>query len=92
VKMIFAALVAGISLYIPMKLLDQLVFDTTRVVPLIALTGTATFAGMTVYLFLTWVLDIEELKSFIGLIRRIGQTRQIFKAPAEVLSTGETHG
>ena len=92
VKMIFAALVAGISLYIPMKLLDQLVFDTTRVVPLIALTGTATFAGMTVYLFLTWVLDIEELKSFIGLIKRIGQTRQIFKAPVEVLSTGETHG
>lgn len=69
-KMTFAALLSGIFLYVPMKLLDQLVFDTTHTVPLIFLTGTATLVGLSVYLFLTWVLKIEELKAFIGLFAR----------------------
>ena len=41
VKMGIAAGLTLFSLYIPMKLLDQLVFDTTRTLPLIFLTGIA---------------------------------------------------
>ncbi len=75
IKMFLAAALCGIFLYVPMKLLDQLVFDTTKVWPLLALTGTATLVGMTVYLFFTWVLDIKELGSFVGIIRRIGKVK-----------------
>lgn len=71
VKMVLAAAITGFSLYIPMKLLDQLVFDTTRTVPLIMLTGTASLIGLSVYLFLTWVLEIEELQSFLTLFTKI---------------------
>lgn len=70
-KMFAAAVLTGVSLYIPMKLLDQLVFDTTRTFPLILLTSVATFIGLSVYLFLTWVFDIKELQSFIALFGRI---------------------
>ncbi|MEK7127208.1 MAG: murein biosynthesis integral membrane protein MurJ [Patescibacteria group bacterium] len=70
-KMFFAATISGICLYIPMKLLDQLVFDTTKVVPLIALTGTATIIGMFVYFFLTWLLEIKELGAFLGIFRSL---------------------
>lgn len=71
VKMASAAALTGICLYVPMKLLDQLVFDTTRTVPLIMLTGTASVIGLSVYLFLTWLFDIGELKSFLALFGRI---------------------
>ncbi|MBI3559137.1 murein biosynthesis integral membrane protein MurJ, partial [Candidatus Gottesmanbacteria bacterium] len=62
-KILLAAGVTGLALYIPLKLLDQLVFDTTRTVPLILLTGTVATIGLAVYLFLTWVLEIEELRN-----------------------------
>src|SRR3989344_1615979 len=41
VKMLVAASAAAFALYIPMKALDQLIFDTTRTVNLIMLTGIA---------------------------------------------------
>jgi hypothetical protein len=58
--MTFAAVVMAISLYIPIKLLDQVVFDTTRTVNLIVLTGIAGSCGMIMYLILTWVFRVKE--------------------------------
>lgn len=69
-KMFLAAWITGISLYVPMKLLDQLVFDTTRTVPLLMLAGVAGAIGLGVYAFLTWLLEIPELSAFTGLFRR----------------------
>lgn len=82
-KILLAAVTTGLSLYVPMKLLDQLVFDTQRTVPLIMLTGIVSLIGLTVYLFLTWVLDIEELKSFLGLFNRFkrGAVAQVINEP-----------
>ncbi|KKU92315.1 MAG: Virulence factor MviN [Microgenomates group bacterium GW2011_GWA1_48_10] len=82
-KMFLAAGITGVCLYVPMKLLDQLVFDTTRTVPLIMLTGTATVIGLSVYLFLTWVLDISELQSFLALF---GKVRKLLFAAEETVS------
>ncbi len=82
-KIMTASLLTGISLYIPMKLLDQLVFDTTRTVPLILLTGTAAAIGLFVYFFLTWVFQIEELKAFLGLL---GQAKKLIFEPEETVS------
>ncbi len=81
--MFTAALLTGVSLYIPMKILDQLVFDTTRTIPLLMLTGTATAIGLSVYLFLTWFLEIEELSAFTGLV---GRVKRIFFAAEETVS------
>ncbi len=78
IKMFLAAGLTGIALYAPMKLLDQLVFDTTRTIPLLALTSIATLVGLTVYALFTWALQIDELNAFIGLFRKI--KRLIFSA------------
>jgi len=77
-KMFLAAWITGVSLYVPMKLLDQLVFDTTRTLSLLMLTGTVGLIGLSVYLFLTWMLNISELSSFMGLFRRV--YRMVFAA------------
>ncbi|MDO8570035.1 MAG: murein biosynthesis integral membrane protein MurJ [Candidatus Daviesbacteria bacterium] len=70
-KMIFSALVAAVALYLPIKSLDQLVFDTTRTVNLIVLTGIASLFGLTVYFVMVYLLKVKELETFGGMIKKI---------------------
>ncbi|MBI2622110.1 polysaccharide biosynthesis C-terminal domain-containing protein [Candidatus Microgenomates bacterium] len=81
VKIAIASLLMAVALYIPMKLLDQLVFDTTRTVPLILLTGTAGLSGLLVYAFFAWLFRIGQLTPVLSLLRRFGK---IPKAREEV--------
>lgn len=69
-KMLIAASASAFALYIPMKSLDQLVFDTTRTINLIFLTGIASFVGLVIYLVLVWLLDVKELTTFMELIKK----------------------
>jgi putative peptidoglycan lipid II flippase len=59
-RMMAAASVMAISLYIPIKLLDQVVFDTTRTINLLVLTGIAGSCGMMMYLALTRLFQVKE--------------------------------
>ncbi len=88
-KMFLASFVTGIFLYIPLKLLDQLVFDTTRVVDLIMLTGVAMISGLSVYIFLAWFLDIEEVGLFFRLLKKMKTVPQIFANPSSELVNGD---
>lgn len=90
-KIFTAAAVTGLALWIPMKLLDRLVFDTTKTIPLIMLTGAASVSGVTVYLLLTWLLDIPELRAFLGIVAKLRHIKAVFTPPAEVLETSEIH-
>ena len=88
-KITIASLLTGIALYIPLKLFDQLVFDTTRTFGLILLTGVSTSIGLIVYLFLVWVLDVSEFKSFLLLLSRGRSLKNIILEPAgEVVGNG----
>ena len=71
VKMVAISLLTAVALYIPMKLLDQLVFDTTRTIGLILLTGTATIVGLSVYTALSWLLKVKEVQIFYNLGKRV---------------------
>ncbi|MBI4999478.1 murein biosynthesis integral membrane protein MurJ [Candidatus Gottesmanbacteria bacterium] len=82
-KMFIASFITGIFLYVPMKLLDQLVFDTTRTINLIFLTGIATSIGLSVYLFLAWFLRIEEIVTFFNLAKKIS------RAPIRLIETSQ---
>ena len=65
------------ALYIPLKLLDQLVFDTTKTVNLILLTGISSLIGFSIYFFLTWLLDVHEASTFLLMFKKIGGTKEI---------------
>lgn len=71
VKMIVISIATAVSLYVPMKLLDQLVFDTTRTVGLIFLTGTATLVGLSVYIALSWLFGVREVQIFYNLGKKV---------------------
>ncbi len=70
-KMVVISIITAIALYIPMKLLDQLVFDTTRVVGLVLLTGVAGASGLAVYIFLSWIFKIDQLTIFTKFAKRV---------------------
>lgn len=88
-KMILASFITGIFLYVPIKLLDQLVFDTTRVIDLILLTLVASISGLSVYIFLAWFLDIEEVASFFKLLQKVKRVPQVFFNPSNELINGD---
>ncbi len=91
VKMTMAAVITGIALYIPLKLLDQLVFDTTRTFGLLLLTGVSGTIGLGTYLFLSWVLGVGEVRSCMNLLSRVRQ-RIIFEPATGVINGGDGKG
>lgn len=84
-KIFIASVLTGFALYIPIKLLDQLVFDTTRTVGLLLLTGISSFAGLSFYLFLTWLFNVKEAYLFLLLFKKLGDWRQILGKSEEVI-------
>jgi putative peptidoglycan lipid II flippase len=88
-KMLAATLATGIALYIPLKLLDQLVFDTNRTMGLLLLTGLSGAIGISTYLFLSWVLGVGEVASFLELLKRVRKPKALLLEPAgEVVNGG----
>lgn len=90
-KIVISSIFTAFALYIPIKLLDQLVFDTTRTINLIFLTGISSLIGLSIYLFLTWFFDVKEAKSYILAIRKIGNWREILGKSQEVLEGGRVN-
>ncbi len=84
-KIFAASFFTGFALYIPIKLLDQLVFDTTKTINLIILTGIASLAGLSIYLFLTWIFNVEEAKTFLLLFKKVGNWREILGKSEEAI-------
>lgn len=84
-KIVLASFFTGIALYVPIKLLDQLVFDTTRTINLVFLTGISSFIGLSFYLFLTWLLNVKEATTFLLIFKRVGNWKEILGKSDEVI-------
>ena len=83
IKIGTATLIMGLSLYVPMKLLDQLVFDTTLTLNLLLLTGTASCIGLATYLFCAWLFNIEEVLTFIKFAQKLVKIKDILVEPSQ---------
>lgn len=88
-KFFISSFLTAFALYIPIKLLDQLVFDTTRTINLIILTGISSLLGLSLYLFLTWFFDVKEAKAYTLMFKKVGNWRDILKKSQELLGTGK---
>jgi putative peptidoglycan lipid II flippase len=80
-KMAIASFITGVSLWIPMRILDRFVFDTTRTIPLIGLTVITSLIGFSVYLLLSYLFRVEELGSFSYLFKRLENWRHLLTPP-----------
>lgn len=89
IKMIAATFLMGVALYIPMKLLDKLVFDTTRVAGLLALTLIVTVAGVLVYLLFSTILRVEQLSILASIHGKLRGWQSRLSRTTEVLNIDE---
>ncbi len=70
-RMLLAAVICALALYIPIKALDQFIFDTTKTINLLALTTIASLFGLSIYIGMVWLMKVEELYTFSNLVKRI---------------------
>lgn len=89
IKMGVATVLTAVALWVPMRFLDKFILDTTRTINLVVLTIIATLSGMMVYLVLSYVLKIAELKSFISLAKRLGRWQEVLKKSEEMITTSD---
>ncbi len=89
-KMLSITLVTGFGLWLPLRVLDQLIFDTTRTIPLIFLTVTVGVIGLAVYLGLSYLFQIPELGIFVRLARKLGSWHTALSQSRETLDTSES--
>lgn len=85
IKIGICAFLTGIALYIPIKLLDQLVFDTTRTINLILLTGIASLAGFLTYVFFTWIFKIQEASYILAVIKKFSTGKSSIRDIKELI-------
>lgn len=67
-RITLASLIMGLALYIPYRAFDVLIFDTTRTVGLILLTGIVSLIGFITFMFCAWLFKIEEFNLIIETI------------------------
>jgi putative peptidoglycan lipid II flippase len=85
VKMMIATVLTGISLWVPMRFLDEFILDTSRNIDLIILTAAASACGLLVYTGFSKILKIEELDHFLNMFKRFGAWKKVFSQTEEVL-------
>lgn len=90
IKMAGAAMCMALALWIPMRLLDRYVFDTTRVIPLLVLTVIVSLIGGLVYLSLAWFFRIAELDAFMQVFKKLGNWRGVLTQSTEVIEEPPT--
>ena len=85
VKIAIASVATGLCLWVPLRLLDQFVFDTTKTLALIGLSASVSAIGLAVYLFLAKILKIEQLSAVLEITQKIGNWKQVLSESEEVL-------
>ena len=70
-KISYATLMMGLALYVPVKLLDRYIFDTTRTINLLGLVTIAGILGTATYFFITARMRVKEVDLFYKLIKRL---------------------
>lgn len=87
--MLGITLITSLALWVPLRVLDNLIFDTTRTIPLILLTVTVGLIGMGVYIALSYLFNIKELGIFVRLAEKIGGWHKALSESDETLETSE---
>jgi len=89
-RILTITIISALALWIPLRFLDQLIFDTTRTLPLILLTVTVSIIGVGVYIILSYIFHIPELAVFAKLFSKLGNWHKALAKSTEPLESGES--
>jgi peptidoglycan biosynthesis protein MviN/MurJ (putative lipid II flippase) len=89
-KMITSSFMMAVFLYLPFRILDELVFHTSRTVELIMLTITTSTIGMLVYLYFSVLFDVRELHLIQKVLMKFENwNKTLARSPEVVLESTE---
>ena len=92
IKMLAASFFMAIFLYLPFKILDELVFNTTKTIELVGLTITTGTIGSLVYIYFSALFEVKELKLFNKLFVKFEPWRKSLARTREVLVETSVEG
>jgi putative peptidoglycan lipid II flippase len=93
IKMSIATIITGVSLWIPLRILDRFILNTAKTIDLIILVIITSTIGLLVYIALSKLLKIKELSSFIDLLKRAKNLSRVLSQTQSALkpaSSSET--
>ncbi|MEX0895888.1 MAG: murein biosynthesis integral membrane protein MurJ [Patescibacteria group bacterium] len=90
-KIVTASFIMAVLTYLPFKIFDELVFNTSRTIELIGLTVSTATIGMLVYVYIGALLEIKELQLIRSIFQRFNTTgKNLSKTPEVVVeNSGE---
>lgn len=84
-KILAASFLMAVFLYLPFKILDEVVFDTSRTVDLIALTISTASVATLVYIYFSMLFDVKELVYLRNLLGKFGKWKEVIGDSSEVI-------
>jgi putative peptidoglycan lipid II flippase len=85
IRIVISAIIMGVALWVPMRLLDQWVFDTSRTLPLLGLTLCVGVIGGATYLLLTKLFNVPEFEAYVNLYSKFNRIKDISSPSDEVM-------
>ncbi len=77
-KMFFSAFLSAFVSYFSMKFLDGLIFDTSRTINVFFLLSTVALIHFSLYLFLSWLLNLKEIYLISSLVLKLKEYQKKF--------------
>ncbi len=74
-KMLLASFFMAVFLYLPFRILDEVVFNTSKTLELVALTITTSTIGILVYIYFAAIFEIKELSLITKAVAKISNKK-----------------
>ncbi|MFZ5376501.1 MAG: murein biosynthesis integral membrane protein MurJ [Patescibacteria group bacterium] len=84
-KIVLASFFMAVFLYLPYRIFDELIFNTSRTIELVLLTVTTSTIGMLVYIYFCALFDIKELDYFTSMLGKFGKWRKPLQDTDEMI-------
>lgn len=86
-KMLVASFLMAVFLWLPFRIFDELIFDTSRTIDLLGLTLSVSTIGMLTYILFAYLLDIRELSMISKIFDALNNWKSFLSKSTEVMET-----
>ncbi len=83
-RILACSFLMAVFLYLPFRIFDELIFNTSKTIELIALTVTTSTIGLLVYIYFSILLDVKEINLFSSLWNKFGNGHKLLTKSKEV--------
>lgn len=84
INIAIAGILMAVMIYVPVRFLDQVFLDTSRVVNLLILVWLVLTTGGVTYLISTWILGVEQITMFFKILWKVRDIREAISSAKHV--------